>query len=214
MNHSAFIVALLALAASPSAFAQFEPSFQLQFDLAFVDPSGGGVSVDVGGTGVGVDLDPGAGAGFRGEYLFSETLGVELGLLGTSNLDIRVGDLGGSVGTAVSINSFSPVTLGLNYHFPTGGKVDIYAGPLIAIVNYGNIESSVSIGGVSSGTDVDNDFGWGAIAGIDIPIGSRGWSVHSSLRYIQTSMKGTSDGVAFDTDFDPLILSVGVAYRF
>jgi hypothetical protein len=38
--------------------------------------------------------------------------------------------------------------------------------------------------------------------------------LQSNLRYIQTNMKGMAEDGVFDSDFDPLILSVGFGYKF
>ena len=192
----------------------FEPTWQLALDLAFVDPSGDSLSVNVGGAGVDIEIDDKMGVGIRAEYLFSESLAVEIGVLGTSSIDVTVGDLGNAFGVATRISNFAPVTLGLNYHFATDSRVDFFAGPYLAIVNYGDIDVEAGTGGAAAEVSVDTDFGWGAIAGLEVPIGASRWSLQSNVRYIDTNMKGSSDGNAFNGDFDPFIFSIGFACRF
>lgn len=198
----------------PCKAQTFEPSLKLEFDLAFIDPSGDNAAVGVGPGGVNVDLDPGAGAGLRLEYRFAEALGVELGVLGASSFDVTVGNLGDGFGVETSISSFAPVTLGLNYHFSSGNRVNVYAGPFLALIRYGDVEVQTGTSGVVTRESVDTDTGWGVIVGLDVPVGSGNWLLQSNLRYIQTNMKGTTVDGVFDSDFDPLILSVGFGYKF
>jgi len=210
-------IAALVIAIAPfwSCNAQtFEPGVKLAFDLAFIDPSGDNVAAGVGPGGVNVNLDPGAGAGLRLEYRFAETLGVEFGVLGASTFDVTVGDLGDGLGVSTGISSFAPLTLGLNYHFSSGDRVDFYAGPFLALVRYGDVSVQTGTSGVVAREAVDTDTGWGVIVGLDIPLGSGSWLLQSNMRYIQTNMKGTAANGTFDSDFDPLILSVGFGYRF
>jgi outer membrane protein W len=161
-----------------------------------------------------VDFDPKAGAGLRLEYRFSKSLGFEFGFLGTSSFAVDVGDLGDGFGTATSVSSFAPLTTGINYHFNASERVDLYAGPLFAFVRYGDVSVRTGTGGVQTIDSVDSDTGFGFILGLDVPLGSSNWLFQSNLRYIATGLAGSTADGSFDSDFDPLILSVGVGYRF
>jgi outer membrane protein W len=208
-------IAMLTLAGVPhsSLAQQFEPTWQLKADLAFVDPSGESVLVDVDSDRVDIHFDSKAGVGLRAEYRFTESLGAEIGVLGTASFDVAVGNLGNLAGVTTRVSSFTPVTAGLNYHFTPGSRVDLSTGAFLAAVNYGDIEVSAGTG-VSTSISADRDFAWGAVAGLEIPVGSGHWSLHADLRYIDTDMKGTSDGDPFEGEFDPLIFSIGFGYRF
>ncbi len=210
----AFIAWLLFACTQPAGGQEFQPGWRLHLDLAVVNASGDFVAVDVGGAGVDVDFDSAVGAGLRGEYRFSELLGVEIGVLGAGSVDVKAGVFDGGVGTAVGVNSFSPVSLGLNFHLTADSPVDVYAGPLLAIVNYGDVDVETGIGGATTSVSVDSDVGWGAIVGLDVPIGSRGWTLQTNVRFIETSLKGSHDDLSFDSNFDPFIFSLGVGYRF
>ena len=161
-----------------------------------------------------MDFDGKVGAGLRAEYQFSPILGVELGVLGSSGLDVDIGDLGGAFGVATEIGSFSPVTLGLNYHFAPDIPMDFFAGPFVALVNYGSVELETGSRGVSTGISADNDWAWGGIAGLEIPLRKGRWSIHANLRYIDTKLSSMEREVGLDSDLDPFIVSIGIGYRF
>lgn len=211
---AAFAIILLATTVNPSNAQQFESGLRLALDLALVNPSGDVVRTQVGVGGVSVDIDSKAGAGIRFEYRFSQALGVEFGMLGASSFDVKVGDLGDGFGVATGVSSFTPLTFGLNYHFLSGDSVDLFAGPFLAAVQYGDVSVQTGVGGVVTTESVDSDTGWGVVLGIDVPLGSSNWLFQSNLRYIDTNMKGTSSDGPFDSDFDPLIFSIGFGYRF
>ena len=135
-------------------------------------------------------------------------------MLGASSFDATVGDLGDGFGVSTGISSFVPLTLGLNYHFSSGSRVDFYAGPFLALVRYGDVDVESGTSGVFTREAVDTDTGWGVIVGLDVPLRSGNWLLQSNLRYIQTKMKGTTGDDPFEGDFDPLILSIGFGYRF
>ena len=59
----------------------------------------------------------------------------------------------------------------------------------------------------------DDDLGFGLRAGVDVPIGHGGsWIVSAGLRYLKAILE--SDGTGEDLDLDPLMVSIGVGYRF
>ncbi len=53
---------------------------------------------------------------------------------------------------------------------------------------------------------VDSDVGIGAALGLDVPIGKGKWAFSTGLRYIKTQ--------AEEVDIDPVIVTIGFAYRF
>jgi outer membrane protein W len=209
-------IAILAMFANlaPAYSQDFDPTWRLHVDFAVVDPSGNFVVADVDGAGVQVGFDTVVGAGLRGEYQFSELLGVELGALGAGSAGVKTGVFGDLIGTAVGVSSFGSFTVGLNFHLAPNSSLDLYAGPFLAVVNYGNVDVQAGLGGVTTGESVDSDVSWGAIAGLDVPIGGRGWSFQTSLRYIDTKMTSGSDSLSFNSDFDPVVFSLGIGYRF
>ena len=60
---------------------------------------------------------------------------------------------------------------------------------------------------------VDDDYGFGAKAALDVPFGrERAWRFLSDLRYLVTILESEVPGQ--DLELSPLILSAGVGYRF
>ena len=206
--HAAIIP--LILASNPCAAEDFEPTWQLALDLALVEPSNDSIAVGVTQTGLDVDFDTRFGAGLRLEYQFSKALALELGVLGASGFGVTID----TAEVATRIDSFAPVTLGLNYHFDTASRIDLYAGPFLAAVNYGDIEVATGPGGATRTESTDTDFGWGAIAGLDLPLGSGNWSLQANVRYIRTGIEAEPDEGPVESDFNPLIFSIGFGYRF
>lgn len=211
---SRLFITLFLIFSNISFAQQSAPYWQLNFDLAFIDPSGDAVAVGVGPSGVDVDFDSKVGAGFRAGYRFTESWEFELGILGTSSVDVMVGDIAENLGVATGVSSFSPVTAGINYYFASDSHLNVFAGVFLAAVNYGDVDVEVGLTGVATGESVDTDFTWGVISGLEVPIGAGGWLLQTNIRYIDTSIAAASDGDRFKGDFDPVIFSIGVGYRF
>lgn len=212
-----WILGIIALAvmvtAQSTRAAEQEAVWQLRLDVSWVDPAGD-FSANVGGTTVETSYDTGFGGGFRGEYQFSTRLGVELGVLGASSVKVTSGTFGGTTGTAVEVSSFTPYTVGLNVHLTPDRSVDLYVGPQLALVSYSGVDVRVTAFGASTTVSVDDDVGWGAIVGLDIPLGKHGWLIQTNLRYIDTDIKGSRELISINSAFDPLIFSIGFGYRF
>ncbi len=97
---------------------------------------------------------------------------------------------------------FTAVTLGLNVHVFGRGAVDIYVAPLVGYAFFGE--------------DIDDDIVYGAGVGLDVGFGKRGLAFTASVRYLKSKAEAESDfeGGNLEIDFDPLIISAGLAYRF
>ena len=209
------VVALAAVGTMELAWAAEDaPVWTLRVDLSWVDPSGDFVATSVDDGTVATSFDAGFGGGLRGEYHFSERFGVELGVLSAGSVDITTGVSGGTVGSSLELSSFTPFTVGLNVHLTPDHPLDLYAGPLIALVRYEDVEIRAAIGTAGTNVSVDNDVGWGGIIGLDLPLGERGWLVQANLRYIESDMKDSGGAVSIDSQFDPVIFSIGFGYRF
>jgi len=208
------LVFVIVAAAEPALAQHHDPSWILRFDLSIVEPSGAFNSVNVGGGTVESRFATAVGAGFRGEYQFSTRLGVDLGILGAGTVAVKTGILDGTIGSEVTVGSFAPFSLGLNVHLTPDKNMDLYVGPQLVLVSYSGVEVRAAPGGVGNTVSVDNDTGWGAIIGLDIPVGKHGWIIQTNLRYIDTDTNGSGSTISFSSEFNPVIFSLGFGYRF
>lgn len=160
----------------------------------FYDPYAGDIHATV-------QADPSFGFGLSSEYKFTEKVGLEVGIL-FSDVDFEVETMGVSVDLGSSL--MMPLFLECNYHPLKSEKVDFYFGPLVAYTMWGNLD----VGGGS--LEMDNDFGFGAAVGVDVPFGSSDWMFTSSMRYISASTGDSS----LELKVDPLFVNLGVGYRF
>jgi outer membrane protein W len=176
---------------------------------------------------VSVDANDAWGLGISGEYQVSDLLGVDLGVLrAVPDLDVRVDDalLDLSV-SATDGMTMTPLSIGLNFHLTPIQRCDLYLGPFLAYVLYSDLEwrvyETIAVGGVPVVIDetlrmsVANDLAYGAVAGADIPIGSRGWYISGSVKYMATELDITDpDGDSENLSLDPIIVAIGVRYSF
>jgi outer membrane protein W len=205
------IVALAAVAiAGSTCAAEDDTSWRVGLEFALVDPSGDFSTTSDNGNAVRASYDTGLGAGARGEYRFSDQYGVELSAIGAGSVELS----SGTTGSYVRVSAVAPLMVGFNFHLTPDRPVDFYVGPMLGLVRYSDVEFYAGFGEVSTTVSVEDDFAWGAIAGLEIPIGSRGWQVQGSLRYIETDIRDSGGPISIDTEFDPLIVSIGVGYRF
>jgi len=107
-----------------------------------------------------------------------------------------------------------PLSIGANFHVKRTDALDFYVGPFLAYVMYGDVDASA---GPEHDSCVKDDFGFGAVAGLDVPLGGGGWMFSTALRYLQTSAEADEDPHYFEQytiDMNPVILQVGVGKRW
>ena len=155
--------------------------------------------------------DTGVGGGINAEYRFSSLVGLEFGVLAGTEVDYGLSD---SV-------SMSATCAGVNFHFATNRKADVYAGPLVAVVQYSDFSAGplfVLPGSPSPPrirVRLDTDYALGANLGVDLPLGEGNWLFNANARYLVTKMAAeTSSGVHDVVNYDPLMLGFGFGYRF
>jgi outer membrane protein W len=205
---------LLTLFSTPGALAVEGQGWRLRIDFGIVDPGGEQGGVEVGGATARVKTDCGAGVGARGEYQFSRWLGVDIGALASGSAEVRASAGIGDIGTAVQVSSFVPLTVGLNVHLIPRSRPDLYIGPLLAYSIFSDVGVQTGLTGATSFESVDNDLGYGAILGLDLPLGQKGWLFNLNLRHIKTEMNGREGSDRIDADYDPTIFAIGFGYRF
>jgi outer membrane protein len=139
-------------------------------------------------------------------YFFTKNIAAELILTYPQKHDIKVG--GAKVGSVKEL----PPTLTAQYHFMPDSAFRPYAG---AGLNY-TLFSSVDLSGLPAGFDVKrSSVGPAVQVGADYKIADQ-WFLNADIKkvYIKTDVT-TPTGAKFTTlKIDPLLLSVGVGYRF
>lgn len=193
---------------------QDENHWRLRFNLAWVNPTGNSISTSIGHDGVSFDIGAGAGAGFQAEYRTSPRFGIELGILGAAEFDISSSISRGHFRNDVSITGFAPLSLGFNIHLTPERSFDLYAGPLVALVNYGSERAWWDLWSGGNRISIENDWAWGLAAGLDVPLGKRGWLFNANLRYLESSIKQSHGEDFVSGEFNPAIFSIGIGYAF
>ena len=214
---------VLAGLASPAAAAG---QWNLRGFGVWVDPDVDFRQVD-GNQTVRATADDAFGFGLGAEYQFSPRWGLEIGALSASpdviiTLDSTAPDF--TVSTSDSVR-FIPLTAGVNAHLTPNAKVDFYLGAFVAYILYDDLDFSLQAEIPIDDTVetiaervrivVDNDFGWGGLIGLDVPLGQGNWGLSGTIRYLDTDLDTTDDdGDRTTIGYDPLIVTFGFVYSF
>jgi outer membrane protein W len=104
--------------------------------------------------------------------------------------------------------TFTPVTVGINFHLTPGSKLDFFVAPVVGYVFYGDLDV------YGDKVSMEDGFTYGATVGLDIPLGER-WVVNGALRYLSTETKIDEPGFESDSlDVSPVVFQVAMGYRF
>ncbi|MEM1181473.1 MAG: outer membrane beta-barrel protein [Acidobacteriota bacterium] len=216
MRAVARCVAVSALVAFAWPAAAADDPWRLRFGAAWIDPSVGLLGDDL-------ESDGDLGANASVERLITPRMGFELGaMVGDSSSDFSSEVLLGVLFSQELDIDFQALTGALNFHLTPGRPVDLYVGPLVAFIDFGDtfIEDRRSIIGLPdqvSAADLDGseEFALGAQAGADFGFGGGPWALNVSAKYFETEFQASDgEGNSLDIDFDPLILGFGFSYRF
>ncbi len=207
----------VAVAAAP-ADAQDE-KWHLRFGGVWVDPDADFTGFDSDGNSVAVGSGDAIGLGAALERQFNRRLGLELGaLFAEPDIIVGTGFDGGPTLDATEGVSLRAITLGLNVHLTPDKPVDLYAGPFLAHVTYGNLRfiAQDNSGRVDVGVSSSDDFTVGAQLGADVNFGDSAWSLNLVGRYLDSSLDVVTgeERTVSQLDIDSLIFGVGVGFRF
>ncbi len=157
-----------------------------------------------------VTLDRASALSVALERRLTHRLGLEVGTLYTSPELAVVVDLSPTSSLRATDGlSVSPLWLGLDVHLRSGKPWDVYLGPQVAYVRYGEIALEFP-GAPPSRFSFDDDVAWGAVLGVDRGSTRSAWSWGATVRYLTTTAV-TGD---LQLDVDPLVVNLGVGYRF
>ena len=230
-------LALILITSFGNLWAGDEPN-ALRFGLAYVMPSGDlGFPFGFGGEDLGdgtmlsfdgtLTIEPQHSAAFTIGYeqrlgglfgleflLLHTTSDIDGSLEGTFWInDIDTGELieTGTLSETEEIGdlTYTPVTVGANFHLTRNSKVDLYIGLVLGYVWFGDLDI------MEEKVSMENDFTRGATLGVDVPIGQGKWAFNGALRYLGMDAKIDEEGFDGDPiDVNPLILQVAASYRF
>lgn len=152
-------------------------------------------------------------------YMVTNNIGLEL-IAATSKHDFKgVSGVTGSIGKLGSTWALPP-TLTLNYHFNNEGKIRPYLG---AGINYTIFYSDKASGGLEdavgpTSVDLDDSFGIALHAGVDVAV-SKNMMINFDAKWIDMDTTATLDTTALgvqkvDVEIDPLVLGVGIGWKF
>lgn len=145
-------------------------------------------------------------------YFFTPNIAAELILTVPQKHDVELG--GVDIGSVKHL----PPTLTLQYHFNPAGTIRPYAGIGLNYTRFSGVklDAGTVLGG-SVPLKVDrSSVGWAAQIGVDIQLAPQ-WFLNLDAKYVKIdsdiSVKGAGIPVT-RLDIDPLLLSVGLGYRF
>lgn len=102
-----------------------------------------------------------------------------------------------------------PLSVGLNVHLIPKSRVDLYVGPTLDYVFYGDFKVE------GESLSIDDDVTWGAVLGLDIPLGDKGWMLTGAARYLDTEAEPTDMGPGdAPLDVKPWIVQISAGYHF
>lgn len=145
-------------------------------------------------------------------YFFTKNIAAEL-ILGTSRHKVNAVP---AAGAAVPVGDVSllPPTLTVQYHPLPESRISPYFG---AGLNYTIFYGEDAEGSTVTSTAYDDNFGYALQAGVDIAV-MDGWSVNLDVKklWLGTTLHADSalGKLESEVDIDPVLIGVGVGYRF
>ncbi|TXG85476.1 MAG: OmpW family protein [Sphingomonadales bacterium] len=215
-QYFAAFTALATLALAGAAHAE-AGDFQIRLRAIGVLPteSAGGINPALPTASVGVDN------AYTGEvdftYFFTKHIGAEL-ILATSNHDVTGRGALSGIGKIIDARVLPP-TLTVQYHFNPDGKFRPYLGAGVNYSVFYGVDATQTLVDAIGPVDVsaDSSLGWAVQGGIDYAI-DKHWFVNVDLKYVSLDTRVTLHQGAtrnsVNVDLDPLIVGVGVGYRF
>ncbi|MDP3871988.1 MAG: OmpW family outer membrane protein [Methyloversatilis sp.] len=153
-------------------------------------------------------------------YFFTKNIAAELILTYPQKHDIDLDGLG-KIGSVKHL----PPTLTLQYHFNPEGTIRPYVGAGINYTRFSSVDLDANLalaGTTGLPLRIDrSSFGWALQVGADYKLADK-WFFNVDVKYvtISTDIHVRNDAVALQgqkvskLDIDPLLVSVGIGYRF
>lgn len=110
-----------------------------------------------------------------------------------------------------------PLTLGPLFHLYENRTLDLYCGPLLGYVFFGDLQTE-DFGRGANSYAVRDDWTFGATAGLDVLLGKTNWLLTTSVRYLEISSALDEPFRNLDMneniDIDPIVFQIGLGYTF
>lgn len=174
--------------------------------FAQVDPKSDNGTLD---NGLQANVDSASRPTVEFAYMFTDNVGLELLASAPFEHDVALAGAG-HVGSVEHL----PPTLTLQYHFNNSSAVRPYVGVGLNYTTFSN--ESTADGGALDGADLELDASTGVAlqAGVDYAI-DRDWFANLNVRWIDIESEVEVDGADVgDVEIDPVVMGVGLGYRF
>jgi len=137
-------------------------------------------------------------------YFFTPNISAELIAAVTPH------DVSTNTGVDAGSSWLLPPTLTLQYHFTQIDGIKPYVGAGVNYTHFFNADA-----GSLNSVKYNDSFGGALQAGVDIPIKDN-WYANLDVKkvFIDTTAKFSPSGVRADVDIDPLLIGVGIGYKF
>jgi outer membrane protein W len=166
-----------------------------------------------------LEADSTTGPQLNLEYIFTHLIGGEVSVLQGSQ-DLKGSGLRFPRATFGQVTE-RPILLGVNFHVTRNRTIDLYLGPVIGWVMWGDLAPSaaarqeVTIGAIR----MQDTLAWGVNTGVDVPF-AKHWAFNFDLRRLDYSARTDSRpvktvlGEDLKIPIKPLIGSAGLALRW
>ncbi|KCZ56293.1 hypothetical protein HY29_09590 [Hyphomonas beringensis] len=153
-------------------------------------------------------------------YFFTKNIAAEL-ILGVTPHDVKATNVAAVNGANVDLGDVTllPPTLTLQYHFVNDSQWKPYVGAGVNATFFFNEDE----GPVADGIDYDPSYGFALQAGVDYDLDGEpgGWAINADIKKIWINTDVTVDfttalsaTVDADVDINPLVVGLGLGYKF
>ncbi len=141
-------------------------------------------------------------------YFFTPNIAAELVLTYPQKQRIYSGD------TQIGTLKHLPPTLTVQYHFIPNGQFRPYVGAGVNYTRFSSVHFNSDVQAALEPSIKQNSFGLAAQVGMDVMVNKQ-WSVNFDIKKVQIRTKVSSAGTEVGKfKVDPLLIGVGVGYRF
>lgn len=203
------VAALCAMTSGAAMAQQQDGKWQVRVRAVHIDSDNGG-STNVAGVGdLGLSVSNKTIPELDISYYFTPNFAAELILTYPQKHDIRSSALGGKIGSVKQL----PPTLLAQYHFTNFGAFKPYVGAGVNYTRFSSVKWADSVTALEPSIK-KNSWGGALQVGFDYAL-DKNWSLNFDVKkvYMKTdvSLGGQKIG---DLKIDPILVGVGVGYRF